>query len=143
MKRHSRKITSRRKAREIALEALYRIEVANDDAEAILKDIFISGKPKSDIQDYAKRLVKETTSHLHDIDKIINEVAENWKLSRIAIIDKNILRFAICEIRYFDDIPPKVSLDEAIEIAKKYSTENSGRFVNGVLDKVMKVYNLT
>ena len=142
MKKQSRKITSRRKAREIALEALYRIEVANDDAEDILKDIFSRGKPKPDIQDYAKRLVKETTVHLRDIDKIIEEVAENWKLSRIAIIDKNILRFAICEILYFDDIPPKVSLDEAIEIAKKYSTENSGRFVNGVLDKVIKVYNL-
>jgi len=142
LKKRSHKITSRRKAREIALEALYRIEVANDDAEDILKDIFSRTKTKPDIQNYARRLVKETSSRLHDIDRIIEEVAENWKLSRIAIIDKNILRFAICEILYFDDIPPKVSLDEAIEIAKKYSTENSGRFVNGVLDKIIKLYNL-
>lgn len=142
MKKQSRRISSRRKAREVALEALYRIELANDNVEAILKDILNRGKPKLDTQNYAKRLTKETTSHLPKIDKIIKEVAENWEFSRIAIIDKNILRFAICEILYFDDIPPKVSLDEAIEIAKKYSTQNSGRFVNGVLDKVIKVHNL-
>lgn len=142
MKKQSRRISSRRKAREITLEALYRIELANDDAEAILKDILNRGKPNLGTRSYAKRLTKETTSHLPEIDKIIKEVAENWEFSRIAIIDKNILRFAICEILHFDDIPPKVSLDEAIEIAKKYSTQNSGRFVNGVLDKVIKVHNL-
>jgi transcription antitermination factor NusB len=142
LKKQSRRISSRRKAREIALEALYRVELANDNIEAILKDILSRSKLKLDARNYAKRLTKETTAHLPEIDKIIKEVAENWEFSRIAIIDKNILRFAICEILYFDDIPPKVSLDEAIEIAKKYSTQNSGRFVNGVLDKVIKVHNL-
>ncbi len=127
----------RRQARELALEALYRFEIASDGADSILEDIFSRGC-EEDVRSYTERLVRETISHLKEIDEIISGVVEHWAFSRIAVLDKNILRFAICELLYFEDVPPRVTIDEAIEIAKKYSTPDSGRFVNGVLDKVAK-----
>lgn len=127
----------RRQARELALEALYRFEIASDEAGSILEDIFSRGC-EEDVKSYTERLARETISHLKEIDEIISGVVEHWAFSRIAVLDKNILRFAICELLYFEDVPPRVTIDEAIEIAKKYSTPDSGRFVNGVLDKVAK-----
>lgn len=128
----------RRKARELALEALYRLEITKEIPEEILRDIFTRVKITREIKGFTRELVLKTVENLRKCDQIIAQVTVNWKLDRIAIIDKNILRAAICEILYFPDIPPKVSIDEAIEIAKKYSTEDSGRFVNGILDRVMR-----
>lgn len=127
----------RRKARELALEALYRFEIASDGIDSILEDMFSRGCDE-EVRSYTERLTREAISYLEEIDQIISGVVEHWAFSRIAIVDKNILRFAICELLYFNDVPPKVTIDEAIEIAKKYSTPDSGRFVNGVLDKVAK-----
>jgi len=131
-------VKERRKARELTLEALYRYEITNEEPGEILKDIFARSHLPSSVKQFTKELMLETTGKIDELDQIISQVADNWKLDRIAIIDKNILRSAICEILYFPDIPPKVSINEAIEIAKKYSTEESGRFVNGILDKVIK-----
>jgi len=127
----------RRKARELALEALYRLEIASEGLDSVLEDIFSRGC-EEEVRSYAERLTRETVLHLGEIDRIIEGVVEHWAFSRIAILDKNILRFAICELLYFKDVPAKVSIDEAIEIAKRYSTPDSGRFVNGVLDRVAK-----
>lgn len=127
----------RRKARELTLEALYRAEIAGEAVDAVLEDIF-SRVDEQEVRPYTERLTRETFAHLEEIDKMIGEIVANWDLSRIAVIDKNILRFAICELLYFEDIPLKVTIDEAIEIAKKYSTPDSGRFVNGILDRVAK-----
>ena len=128
----------RRRAREFALEVLYRIETAEDELEFVLSDHFTSKSVDEETRAFAESLVRQTITHLEDIDNLISDTAENWDLSRIAIIDKNILRFAIAELLYFPEIPMKVTIDEAIEVAKKYSTPDSGRFVNGILDKIAK-----
>lgn len=85
---------------------------------------------------FAEPLIRGTIEHLAEVDALIKKHAKNWELHRIATVDRNILRLAIYEMLYREDIPPVVSINEAIEIAKKYSTEDSGRFVNGILDKV-------
>jgi N utilization substance protein B len=85
------------------------------------------------------RLLGETLSHSDEADKIIAKVAENWHLSRMAAIDRNVLRLGTVELMFIEDIPEKVAINEAIEIAKRFSTENSGRFVNGILDKVARL----
>lgn len=128
----------RRRAREFALEVLYRIEIAEDELEFVLSNHFASKSVDDETRAFAESLVKQVMNHLGDIDKLISDTAKNWDLVRIAIIDKNILRFAIAELLYFPDIPMKVTIDEAIEVAKKYSTPDSGRFVNGILDKIAK-----
>lgn len=123
----------RRKARETVLMVLYQMDLRQQSLDEILKDL-----PKDETNSFATDLVKMTVTHLKEIDGMIRKIAKNWEFQRIALIDKNILRFAICELLYYQDIPLKVTIDEAIEIAKKYSTEESGRFVNGILDQVAK-----
>jgi transcription antitermination factor NusB len=123
----------RRRAREKALIALYRMDIREESDEVILKELSAEG-----LDPYTRALVKKTSTHLKKIDSLIQKVAENWKFQRIAIIDRIILRFAICELLYFPEVPKKVTIDEAIEIAKKYSTKESGRFVNGILDQIAK-----
>ena len=88
------------------------------------------------MKQFARKLFEYTVQHQEKIDEHIKEKSENWEFSRIALIDKIILRMAICEFFYLDDVPPKVSIAEAIEIAKKYSTDDSSSFVNGILDAV-------
>jgi len=128
----------RRRARELAMEALYRIEIAEDSPESVLEDLFSANPVDPETRAFAQSLVLETVGNQGEIDRLISETAKNWDLERIAIIDKNILRFAIAELFYFADIPMKVTIDEAIEIAKKYSTPDSSRFVNGILDRIAK-----
>jgi N utilization substance protein B len=120
------------------MEALYRIEIAEDSPELVLEDLFSVNPVDEETQGFAQSLVVETVRNQAQIDSLISETAKNWDLERIAIIDKNILRFAIAELLYFPDIPMKVTIDEAIEIAKKFSTPDSSRFVNGILDKIAK-----
>lgn len=128
----------RRRARELAMEALYRIEIAEDTPESVLEDLFSVNPVDPETKSFAESLVLETMKNLDQIDHLISDTAKNWDLERIAIIDKNIIRFAIAELLYFGDIPMKVTIDEAIEIAKKYSTPDSSRFVNGILDRIAK-----
>ena len=85
---------------------------------------------------FANGLISGVMDHLPDLDATIVGYAENWRFDRIAVVDRNILRLAIYEMKYRDDIPPVVSMNEAIEIAKKFATEDSGKFVNGILDRV-------
>jgi N utilization substance protein B len=85
---------------------------------------------------FAEPLIKGTVEHLKELDAIITKHAKNWEIHRIAAVDRNILRLAIYEMLHRDDIPPVVSINEAVDIAKKFSTEESGKFVNGILDKV-------
>lgn len=127
---------SRRKARELALQALYSIEVASESAAKVLDDIRREDAPAEEVRTYTERLVNSVIEKRADLDKLIHEQSDNWDLARVAVLDKNILRMAITEILYFEDIPPKVSIDEAIELAKKFSTEKSGTFINGILDPI-------
>jgi len=127
----------RRKAREIALRALYALELSQNPLDNIVEEMILRrGEDRATLL-FAEQLVRRTVEHLKEFDQKIREKAINWDFDRIAVLDKLILRMAICEFLYFEDIPPKVTINEAIEVAKKYSTEKSGSFINGILDSVL------
>ncbi len=130
-------MSARRKARELALCGLYALEMSENPLEQIRQDVIVSSNANEMIQSFAFELLKKTAEHLDEFDEMIKARTLNWDFDRIAIIDKLILRLSICEFLYFPDIPPKVSIDEAIEISKKYSTEKSGKFINGILDSIL------
>ncbi len=125
---------SRRDARELALKILYAQELSDGSIESILRDFL--GDNSGKYERFVRRLVGKIESARTEIDELITKRSEKWEFARIAVIDKLILRMAIAEIMFFPDIPPKVTINEAIEIAKDYSTGNSGRFINGILDAV-------
>ena len=125
-------------SRECALKILYKIEISRDPLEESIEDFWSREDCADDVRDFAIKLVKGTRENLARIDSIISSYTANWEIKRIAVIDKNILRMGIFEMLYMDDIPVKVSINEAIELAKKYGDVDSGKFVNGILDKVRK-----
>jgi transcription antitermination protein NusB len=128
----------RRKARELALKMLYQMEVNRDTADkAIAK--YVSIFPyQDDIISYARSLLTGVLKEQTRIDRYIETTSENWKMSRITYVDKNIMRVAIYEMLFSTDVPPKVAIDEALELAKKFGAEESKDFINGILDKVLK-----
>ena len=128
----------KRRAREAVVKVLYEMEMSDLEAEEVRDRVRMMCK-KPEVREFAMVLVDRTLEHLAAIDHMIVEVAENWDIERMAAIDRNVLRLGTAEILYADDVPEKVSINEAIEIAKKFSTENSGRFVNGILDKVARI----
>lgn len=130
-------VGTRRKARELVLQACYAYELSGNPEEQIIEMIILTSDLNPAAKKFSVGLFTETIAHLEEFDSIIKKWAANWEFDRIAIIDKILLRMALCEFLYFEDIPPKVSIDEAIEIAKLYSTENSGRFINGILDAAL------
>ncbi|OQX51643.1 MAG: transcription antitermination factor NusB [Candidatus Cloacimonas sp. 4484_209] len=132
----------RRKAREIVLDVLYYYEIASESRNSLLERITQKKGISKEIKEYATRLLSTTIENLEVIDSKLKKIIKNWDLDRVAIIDKSIMRFASAEILFLPDIPVKVSIDEAVELAKKYSTENSGSFVNGILDKIARQANL-
>ncbi len=119
------------------MRALYSQEMSGNPENVIIEDMILSRKEDEGVTEFAVHLLKACIEHKTDVDKLIVDKAENWDFERIAILDKLIMKIAICEFLHFEDIPPKVSIDEAIEIAKKYSTEGSGQFINGILDSVL------
>ncbi|MDZ7289934.1 MAG: transcription antitermination factor NusB [candidate division KSB1 bacterium] len=129
--------SGRRRARELVLQACYAHELSGNPPEQILSDVILSRAEPGAVREFAVELFRLTVAEIHTYDAMIRRKAVNWEFNRIAIMDKLILRMALCEFLRFPDIPPKVTIDEAIEIAKKYSTEKSGRFVNGILDAVL------
>ncbi|NUO83185.1 transcription antitermination factor NusB [candidate division KSB1 bacterium] len=136
-------LSDRRRARELALQACYAYELSGNAPDAIIAQVIRRHPEAEHIHGFAEELFKRTIASTKHFDELIKQKAVNWEFTRIAIMDKLILRLAICEFLDFDDIPPKVSIDEAIEIAKKFSTEKSGRFVNGILDAILADFKLT
>jgi transcription antitermination factor NusB len=128
-------VRKRTQAREFALKALYQKDVRGELPPASL-DALCAAESADDMVPFGRELVEGCLANQQSIDKIIEETAENWRIDRMPIIDRNILRLATYEMVCRDDTPPKVAINEAIELAKRYSTENSPTFVNGVLDKV-------
>ncbi|MDP8263302.1 MAG: transcription antitermination factor NusB [Candidatus Ancaeobacter aquaticus] len=126
----------RRKARELVMKYLYQYEFNHDGKEEDIDFFFREMTIDKELEVFSKKLIIETLSKMSDIDIVLKKFVDNWDISRIAAIDRNILRMAACEMIYFDDIPPIVSINEAVDIAKKYSTSESGKFVNGILDKI-------
>lgn len=128
---------NRRRARELVLQACYAHELSGNEAASIERDVIVAADENDAVRTFAADLFRRTVAHAPEYDALISAKAVNWEFTRIAIMDKLILRIALCEIMHFTDIPPKVSIDEAIEIAKKFSTEKSGPFVNGILDAIL------
>ncbi|OGW82983.1 MAG: transcription antitermination factor NusB [Omnitrophica bacterium GWA2_52_8] len=124
-------------ARECALQILYQFEM-NDQLLEEAKSAFWQESPPAseEIRTFAELLVNGTISHIKEIDQAIVKAAKNWLIHRMASIDRNILRFATYELLFLKDVPPKVTINEAVNIAKKYSQEDSGKFVNGILDNI-------
>ena len=127
----------RRKSREFAIQILYQIEINKSDAEHALQTFWENYHYPDDIKEFTNHLVKGTSEHKNQIDQMIVKTAKNWSFNRITPVDRNILREAIFEMFYCPDIPYKVTLNEAIELGKKFGSEKSGAFINGVLDNVL------
>lgn len=133
----------RRIVREKVVQALYAHEISGDPPDHVIECILSGLENNKPAYDFARRLVLHTISHASEIDKIIRAKVANWDFQRIAVLDRLILRMGICELIYFKEIPPKVSMNEAIELAKLFSTERSGQFINGVLDAVLNEMKAT
>ena len=127
----------RTQAREHALQMLYQYELNPEPAAKVFQHFWSHHAQVADeTRHFAERLVQGTIENLARIDEMIVKYAENWDLGRMAVIDRNILRFAVFEIVFCEDIPMKVTINEAVNVAKKFSQEDSGKFVNGILDKI-------
>ena len=126
----------RRSARELALQVLFSLEFSpydpNDAFELICENFNFS----KSIRSFSRKLVLEVCQKKEELDRLIRQASENWRLERMSRLDKCILRLATLEIIFFEDIPPRVSIDEAVEIGKKFGGDDSGRFINGILDSI-------
>lgn len=140
----------RRRSRELALQTLFSLEFDNRSPEACIIDMRARAEePVSDdedlaelvrggpaVQDFADELVSGVTRHLEEIDTLLGRFSTNWKVSRMALVDRNILRVACFELLHLPNVPPKVTLNEAVEIAKRYGSTDSSAFINGILDRI-------
>jgi len=136
----------RRRARELALTILYQIEILGltgdspgETAEAFWKE---NRSEETTVKDFTNLIVTEVIKNRSLIDEEVAKTAINWKINRMDYIDRNILRMATFEIMFLEDIPPLVTINEAIELAKKYGTEESSRFINGVLHKIKEAHKV-
>ncbi len=129
----------RRKAREYALQILFQLDVRKDKpSAAIFKKFWTEYESDDEVKTFTEEIVKGTYKHLEKINRQIAACAKHWSLDRMASVDRNVLRLAVYEILYRLDIPASVTINEAIEIAKKFGTDESGSFVNGILDSVAR-----
>lgn len=127
----------RRIVREKVLQALYAYELSKEPIVNVAENTISALKKHKGDFEFARELLTAVVQHQEELDSYIKSKATNWQLDRIAVIDMLLLRMGICEFLYFPDIPPKVTINEAIEIAKIFSTEKSGQFINGILDAVL------
>ncbi|MBX7147870.1 transcription antitermination factor NusB [bacterium] len=129
----------RRQSREIALQLLYQLEFESKKPKEALDGYWTQhAETPHDVREFADILLEGTTRNLKEIDGFIEGTSTNWKLSRMASVDRNILRIASYELLFLEDIPASVTINEAVEIAKKFGTEESSGFINGILDKIAK-----
>jgi len=129
----------RSRSREFALQVLYQIDITHDEPLVCLDNFWQSNfelKIEAEIKNFTDELVKGVIENLNTIDAKISQYAANWRLERMAVVERNILRLASYELLFRDDIPPKVAINEAVELAKKYSSLEAAKFVNGILDKI-------
>jgi len=127
---------SRRKSREKALQILFQLDFNSTNIEAVLRDFWKSHPTGDKVKSFTEVLVRGAFENREQIDQLIISTVENWSIERLTAVDRAILRFATYEMLYLKDIPPKVTINEAVEIAKTYGTDESGGFINGVLDKI-------
>ncbi|MFH5832467.1 transcription antitermination factor NusB [Halalkalibaculum sp. DA3122] len=132
-------MVQRREIREVVLQALFAEEVSGNRWEQVLSSLIKPKltKDKSGLK-FAEQLFLKTAKNKEELDSIIQDHIKNWNIHRLATVDKLILRLALCEFLFFEEIPTKVTINEAIEIAKRFSTKKSGNFVNGILDAALE-----
>ena len=144
----------RTRSREFALQVLYQLDINQSELGEVLADFWkdrsdlaLSSEEKmaveqdkkdSQIRQYTENILNGTLKNLETVDRLIERFAENWEISRMAYVDRNIMRLATYEMMYSDDIPVKVAINEAVELAKRYGESDSSKFVNGILDKIAK-----
>lgn len=127
---------NRTKARELAIQILFYMEFAEGSAGELF-DLFCNNfKPSKSIRSFSKKLVCGVHENIEYLDGIIRQSSKNWRLERMSVVDRSILRLGAYEILFMHETPPKVSIDEAIELGKKYGAEESGAFINGILDNI-------
>ena len=131
-------IGSRSRSREIALQVLYSCDAARAPSPEVWGSTLDDAESSPEVKAFAQELVAGTLAQRGEIDALITIAAENWELSRLAAVDRNILRLAVHELSSRPDIPAKVSINEAIELGKRFSTAQSGGFINGILDRVRR-----
>jgi len=129
---------TRRKSRELALQVLYQGELAGQTGLLDFEEFCVHFQASRKAIPYAEKLLEGVQGKVEEINELISRYAENWRLERMSAIDRNILRLAVFELHYQDDVPTSVAINEAVEIAKRYSTDDSGPFINGILDAMVK-----
>jgi N utilization substance protein B len=128
----------RRKARECALQILFQLEFNTADPQSLIRQYWDYQKTTADVREYGGWLVDRILSCRDEIDQAVQSASVNWRLARMSVVDRNILRIAACELLYESALAPAIVINEAIEIAKRYSGQESATFVNGILDAVKK-----
>jgi transcription antitermination factor NusB len=131
-------MSARRKARELTLKALYAYEISGADAQQVSEDIIQSSQIKEEAKKFSQTLFEKILQNIEKIDSLIKSAVKSWEFSRIALVEKNILRIGVGELLFFSDIAPAITINEAIELAKKYGEKDSKNFINGVLDQLAK-----
>ena len=128
----------RRSSREQALKFLYQSELNEGDYDKQMEQFLERVSSQDEVEEFMQELVQTVIRYKKEIDEILKKCSDNWELERMAVVDRNILRIGACELLYIPSTPPKVAINEAVEIAKRYGNEDSPEFVNGVLDKIYK-----
>jgi N utilization substance protein B len=133
---------ARRKARELALQMLYQFDLSSNAPQQIVDTFEELQKSKPNTREFATKIFQGTIDNLAKIDEMIAAQADNWRIARMAVVDRNIIRMSIYELLEESETPKLVIIDEAIEIGKKFGTQKSSQFINGILDGILKRYNL-
>ncbi len=128
----------RTRSRELALMVLYQMDVTQDPAEKALEIFFRDHPTEESVKAFTMDLVLGTAGHLEKLDALISKVASNWEIKRMARVDRNVLRLGSFELLFVKETPPKVTINEAVELAKRFGDVESGKFINGILDKIHK-----
>jgi transcription antitermination protein NusB len=126
----------RRRARELAIQVLFHMEYNPADPGESFERVCESFEPPREVRAYAREVVVGVWENRAELDRLIRRTSKNWRVERMSRVDRNILRIAIYEVLHRKDVPPKVSIDEAVELGKRYGTEESGAFINGILDHI-------
>lgn len=131
-------MSSRRKSREFAMQMLYQWELGGNTPEQVAASFFQERKAASEVESFARGLFQGTVNGIEPLDKLVRAHAENWRLERMAAVDRSILRLAAYELLHCPETPPHAVINEALEIARRFSGEGSVEFVNGILDAILK-----
>ena len=127
---------TRRQARELAMQALFYMDIRKDASEETLEYFCGCFCPSKKSRPFFRKLVNGVLETKGQIDSLVERYSQNWNISRMSCVDRNVMRIAVYEMLYCDDIPPKVSINEAVDIGKKFGTQESGAFINGIMDSI-------